>query len=275
MSFSATLRELQNAVGTAVAGPRLADPAAGADCGPRRRHRLAARATHLAAAGASCARRRRSTSSCPAACRSGPQGHRRPGDRHCAPVRDAAGRTGCPGRCAADADEPGPVGGLRSERSHQGPGDHRRVARRQRRSTRSAPRCVRERNCMPSTWIASFWIATASSKRCRCRNRTLRASPSRVRRPHRGRAAVNSRTTCGGSPRRIRARSPRSCARSRCSRTACSAAIASTPAAIGSSSPSSVCSPATWCCRSTARRSTIRSAAWRSSTRSALPTASQ
>ena len=56
------------------------------------------------------------------------------------------------------------------------------------------------------------------------------ASRDRPRR-RRGPAAVNSPTTSGASPRRIRRRSPKSCARSRCSPTACSAAIASTRAA--------------------------------------------
>ncbi len=120
---------------------------------------------------------------------------------------------------------------------------------------------------MRYTQIGSFSSAAAGSRRSR--------SPSAIssqRSPVPPRPAANriaSSKTFAASPKRTRARSPRSFVRNRYSRTESSAAIECTRDAIGSSSRSSGCSRAISSCLSTGRRSMTRGAAWRSLIRSA------
>ena len=171
----------------------------------------------------------------------------------------------------ADADEPGAVRGVRRERPGQGPGGHRRVAAIREGVRASAPSYAPERSCIRSTWIASSSIATASSRRCRCRGRARQAWRSHAaaapRPGNNGQFADNLRRIAETNP------------------TAFAEIVRPQPVFANGVQrgyrvypgrnrqqfASSACSRATWCCRSTARRWMTRSAAWRSSTRSARP----
>ena len=254
----------------------LPDPAAGADRRPRHRHRLAAGAAHLAAAGA---RAPDEPPPCHAAAAGhrGPQGHRRPGDRDCAPVRRAAGRTAAPEDAPATQMNLVLAGGVRGERSDQGPGHHRRIGASRQGVCGRRRRAPGHEAAFGLPRIASSSIATASSKRCRCRGRAPRASSAMHARA--GPAPRRGSGQFADNLRRIAETNPTAFAEIVRPQPVFANGVQRGyrvyPGRNRQQFASSACSRATWCCRSTARRSTIRSAAWRSSTRSAPPTGSR